>query len=71
MSSNATMNSDNSSRGDQAIVTSVVFVTLASIIVVLRLVTRFSIVQNVGAEDWLVTIALVSIFLTISFESAQ
>lgn len=40
--------------------TSIIFTSVPFIVVILRLVTRLCIVKNPGADDYLMTVALVS-----------
>lgn len=47
-------------RGRQAVVVSTVFTVLASIVVALRLYTRFFLVRSPGIEDYGVSLAMVS-----------
>jgi hypothetical protein len=49
-----------SSRGEQAMVISVVFTGLATCFVAMRMFTRVRIMRRVEANDWMVIIALVS-----------
>lgn len=49
-----------SSRGAQAMTVSVVFTSLATCFVAMRMYTRIKIMRRVEANDWMVVIALVS-----------
>jgi hypothetical protein len=48
-----------SSRGAKAMTVSVVFTSLASFFVALRMYTRIKLMRRVEANDWMVIIALV------------
>lgn len=49
-----------SSRGVQGLTVSVVFTSLATCFVALRMYTRIKLMRRVEANDWMVVIALVS-----------
>ena len=46
-------------RGTQALITTIVFTTLAGIFIVLRSISRFFIVKRPGVEDYLIIFAFV------------
>ena len=49
-----------SSRGEQALIVSVVFTSLATCFVAMRMYTRIKLMRRVEANDWMVIVALVS-----------
>lgn len=49
-----------SSRGAQGLIVSVVFTSLATCFVAMRMYTRTKLIGRVEANDWMVVIALVS-----------
>ena len=52
---------DPNTRGSSALAIMGVFVTLAGIVVALRLYTRFIMLRNPGPEDYTIIVSLVSI----------
>jgi hypothetical protein len=46
-------------KGPATLITVIIFTSLALLVVLLRLVTRFLIVRNAGAEDYTIAVAMV------------
>jgi hypothetical protein len=59
---------DPSTRGSSALAIMGVFVTLAGIVVTLRLYTRFILLRNPGPEDYTIIMSLVSTLLVLPIQ---
>ncbi|KAJ5836416.1 hypothetical protein N7447_002442 [Penicillium robsamsonii] len=60
-----------SSRGEQAMVISVVFTTLATCFVAMRMYTRVRLMRRVEANDWMVIIALVNSYVFMGLDIVE
>lgn len=62
------MASESASKGTAVVVTSVVFLVLAALSVICRLIARLGYLKSAGSDDAAIVIALVRIFSTFGVE---